>query len=421
MATDRGGFSEGAVDLFGSAPPDVSTEINVLLQGFKLQRLRRYIGQPYWDNETQAARFADLLEPGLRLESVAEHSWAVADAVLLLGWRFPYINVAHACRLAVVHDKMEISVGDINPLGRDGTGYKAHAFDEAKRLTKQAREHRAILEYLERLPEPARPRYGALLLEALECKSPEARFVKALDKMNALAFIFLKKRGSVVDRHLQFLVEFTEKNNRYFPPLISHSNELLRRIFKASARARGLSLSRLVAEVLPRKPVQLSLPTGQADEISSAEALPNHARPDRSKRERLKEVFADLATMTPARTGVEAWARLSASLNRVEDSVWGSYWQPPRFVPPGTRTDRMYPIAPDSVFPVEGWLVDVLVAEAELVFISSGGAIEVQDKDRADLFGDRDAFADRRDRVLFALDDWAGRGVWDPVNRLPGV
>jgi 5'-deoxynucleotidase YfbR-like HD superfamily hydrolase len=413
----RKGFHE-TKGLLKKSPPHVVRDIDFLLEGFRLQRIRRYLGQPYWDEETQAARFADQLEPSLRLESVAEHSWAVADAVLLLGWRFPFLNVAHACRLAVVHDKMEIWIGDLNPLGRDGTGHKGHAFDDLRRLSKEERERRAIEEYTARLPPPLRSQYGALLIEALECRSPESRFVKSLDKMNALAFILLKKRGSTVDHHLRFLIEFTEKNNRYFPPLASHSNELLRRIMRTSAKSRGVSVARLLADVLPLGPVQLPLALEEGALADEIEALPDNAIPGKTKRQRLKEVFADLATMPPARTGVEAWARLSASLNRVEDATWGPYWQPPRFVPPGTSTDRMYPIAPDSVFPVKGWLVDVLVAEAELVFISAGGALEAQEKDRSDLLGKHEPFHARRRLVLFELEDSRGRGVWHSANRL---
>jgi 5'-deoxynucleotidase YfbR-like HD superfamily hydrolase len=377
------------------APSDIRAEVDALLKGFKLQRIRRYMGQPYWDDESSAARYADM-----------------ADAALLLAWRFPFINAAHAARLAIVHDKMELAVGDLNPVGRDGTGHRAHAFDESRRTSKDDRERRAILDFLDRLPPSGAKTYGPLLFEALECQSPESRYVKAIDKMNALAFILLKKRGSVSNKHLTFLLEFTAKNNGYFPGLAAHSNELLRRILSAAASIQEMSVAKLLAVVGPRFDTQLSL-LDNLENVHAASPTPL----EKTKRQRLDEVFADLAQLSPARTGVEAWAQLSAAVNRVEDQVWGTYWQPPRFVPPGTSTERMYPIAPDSVYPVEGWLVDVLVAEAELIFVSMRGAIEIQEKDRGDLLGVNRSFPDRAASILFEKRDSRNRSVWDPENR----
>ena len=93
------------------------------------------------------AIFADRLESYPRLETVAEHSWAVADSVILLAPNFPYLHRAHAVELAVLHDKMEIAIGDLNPLGRDGTGERGHAFNIDKQLDKHRREMVAIESY----------------------------------------------------------------------------------------------------------------------------------------------------------------------------------------------------------------------------------------------------------------------------------
>lgn len=399
--------------LLRRAPADVRREVDTFLWAFRLERIRRFVGQPYWDDESLDARYADRIESFPRLETVAEHSWLVADAVLLFGWRFPYLSVGHAVKLAVLHDKMEIAIGDVNPLGRDGTGNNGHAFSKPRQAIKDERERVAIEAYLDRLSPQARPGQAALLYEALECKSPESRYVKGVDKMAALAFVLLKKRSDVQDKHLRFLLEFTDKNNRFFPPLTDHSNELLRRVVVANARRQGQTPAKLIERVRPGLQLDLLMDSDAADSAAA-----DRAPPRESKKERLRRIFAELESLPPARTGVEASAQLAACINRIEDEVWGAEWQPPRFVPPGTTTNRLYPIAADSTFPVPNWRVDVLVAEQELVFISQAGAIEVQSKIEDDLLGESTPFSARGSRVLFEKVAVDGTAVWNEANRL---
>ncbi len=418
---------------------DIARDVDLFLWSFKLLQIRRWIGQPYWTDETAAAQFADKLEDFQRLETVAEHSWQVADAVMLLGPSFPYLNLHRAAEIALLHDKMEIEIGDANPLGKDGTGAKGHAFNAEKQMSKDRRESLAIETYVAKLrPEVARVQ-RALLLENLECQTPEARFVKALDKMGALAFILIKKRGAVEDKHLTFLIKFTDKNDRYFPPLRRHSQELLQRIFRAAARVRGVPMSELWADA--KNSFSRSLDTGQflfdLDELEVEE--PAHDDDSRatlgaetepatswwytsgipSKSHRLKLVFEDVADRNSARTALEAYRQVSDAVNRVEDMYFTSnHWQPPRHVGPGVVTDRLYPIAPESCYPVPDYAgVDLLVSVGECLFISRYGAIEVQAKDENDLFGERIPFQARHDRVTFTKTDYAGDGVWHAKNR----
>jgi len=411
----------------------VTKDIDLLLWAFRLQLIRRYVGQPYWDTETEAAKYADILEPGYRLETVAEHSWRLADSVVLLAPNFPYLNRGRAVELAVLHDKMEIAIGDLNPLGRDGTGRNGHAFNQKKQEIKDARELNAIERYTARLRPDVARLHRALLLEALECRTPEARFVKALDKMQALAFILLKKQGSVEDKHLAFLVRFTEKNDRYFPPLRRHSQELLRRIFRAAARERGVGIATLRHSTgLTREPAteQMVLfhEAGQAEEAAEQARLPVSAEPATDpeshlnllpKSTRLALALKEVAERPAARTGLEAYRQVSDAINRVEDEHCGvDHWFPPRHVGPGVRTTRMYPVAPESIYPVpDSAGVDLLATVHEGVFVSRHGAIEVQNKDPSDLFGERQPFYARGDRVLFRKADFAGHHVWHEKNR----
>ena len=68
---------------------DVECDIDVILWSMNLYKIRRYTHQRFWESETLDAVYANRIEPFPRLESVAEHSWHVADTVLLLGGHFP--------------------------------------------------------------------------------------------------------------------------------------------------------------------------------------------------------------------------------------------------------------------------------------------------------------------------------------------
>jgi len=413
-------LSDDRIRIRKLSPEEVKRDIDIMLWSFKLQGIRRWVGQPYWDEESAAAKYSDKLEGFPRLETVAEHSWNVADSVILLAPNFPYINRAHAVELAIMHDKMEIRVGDWNPLGKDGTGNRGHAFNQSRQATKHEKELDAIALYVRRLrPEVARL-HRSLLLEGIECRTPEARLVKAIDKMQALAFILWKKGGTVADKHLGFLIRFTEKNDRYFPPLRAHSQELLSRIFEAAAKHRKMTKKALWRELndvsLYMGAEQLPLVVVDGlDELVDDTCDPS---PAGSKLVRLRKAFEELAGRPPAHTGIEAYRQLSDAINRVEDQQWGSdYWDPPRHLPPDASTKRLYPIAPECMYPVPGFAgVDVLVAKDHVVFISRYGAIEAQEKDRDDLLGDLSPFASRRDKVIFEKPDSEGSGVWDGKN-----
>lgn len=101
-------------------------------------------------------------------ESVAAHSWGVAWLVVVL---CPSeLNRERALAMAVVHDLAEVRVGDLTP--HDGVDPRE----------KSARESAVFAEMTRDLPGAADLR--ALLREYEECATPEARFVKACDKLD---------------------------------------------------------------------------------------------------------------------------------------------------------------------------------------------------------------------------------------------
>ena len=238
-------------------PEEVSADIDALLEGFALQRIRRFYRQRHWDPESAEADFADRAEPGLKLENVAAHSWHVADAAHLLAGHFPELEIGRVVLLAVIHDKLEIYTGDYDPVGPDGNGEGTHAFDEVARRGKETAERAAAERYLSKLRPAVREWQRFLLEEAIAGTSPEARFVKAVDKLQALAYVMEKKRGQLGDAHLAFTVMYSRKALAEFPRLRFHYAELLSRFLDGVAAARGIERDELDRQVFGQLELRL--------------------------------------------------------------------------------------------------------------------------------------------------------------------
>ena len=224
---------------------DVRVDIDQMLWAMKLADIRRYAGQRFWEEESQAAWNAMAVERAPRLDSVAEHSWHVADTALLLAGHFPFLNAGRCAVLAVLHDKMEILTGDYDPLGSDGTGKETHAFNEQMRRRKTEAEKGAIDEYVRLLRPSLRAEQTELLYECLEMRSAESCFVKAVDKLQALAFVLIKKAGHMALEHLSFTLRFSGKAVQYFPGLALHYQELRSRLLKDVAAVRECAVQEL--------------------------------------------------------------------------------------------------------------------------------------------------------------------------------
>src|ERR1044072_5975971 len=238
-------------------PEEVSSDIDAIQEGFHLQRIRRFYGQHHWAPEPADADFGDRAEPGLQLENVAAHSWHVADAAHLLAGHFPELDVGRVVLLAVIHDKLEIYTGDYDPVGPDGAGTGTHAFDEAARQRKQSDERVAAEQYLSKLRPAIREWQRLLLEEAIEGTSAAARFIKAIDKLQALPYPTEKKRGKLDDAHLEFTLMYSRKALVEFPRIRFHYAELLRRFLDSVAEARGVSRDHLDRQVFGQLELKL--------------------------------------------------------------------------------------------------------------------------------------------------------------------
>jgi putative hydrolase of HD superfamily len=225
---------------------DIGADVDAILNGFRLQTVRRYFHQVYWWDETKIAEKADRIESDLKLENVAAHSWHVADVVLLLADRFEGVSPDRALRLALLHDKLEMFTGDFDPVGVHGTGSDTHAFNASARDHKIKLERAALDIYLSSLRPSARDAQRKLIEENLEASTLESRFVKAVDKIQALAFVHEKKQGLVSDDHLVFSLRYSLLAVGFFPELSGHYLCLARRFLERIASHRGIAVEALL-------------------------------------------------------------------------------------------------------------------------------------------------------------------------------
>jgi 5'-deoxynucleotidase YfbR-like HD superfamily hydrolase len=237
--------THGVVPTTRPTDAEVAADIFALIEAFALQQIRRYFHHRFWENESIEAEFADRAEPGVKLENVAAHSWHVADATLLLLGHFEWLDRERCLALAILHDKLEMYTGDANPVGRDGTGSTTHAFDEQAKLIKNEKERNALLQYTSSLRSEVAESQARLLMEIIEGTSEEARLIKAIDRLQALAFVHVKKRGDLLDSHVRFTLRYSKKCCEYFPQLYRHYNFLKTLFLKEIATRRNLSAAQL--------------------------------------------------------------------------------------------------------------------------------------------------------------------------------
>ena len=105
-----------------------------------------------------------------RAESDAEHSWHLALLLLVLRDHLEGLDFERTLSLALIHDLPEIYCGDVNPYRGDSS-------------TKAQDEQEAAEKLFAQLPGEQGQRLGRLFQEYADQESPEARVVKAVDKL----------------------------------------------------------------------------------------------------------------------------------------------------------------------------------------------------------------------------------------------
>lgn len=217
---------------------DIRSDVDLIYKFYELQKLVRFFGQRYWENESGQTAST----PGeLDLENVAAHSYQVARCASLLAPHFPWIDPSRAMELALVHDEPEIVIGDKDPVG-DGQGQTTHAFNAYKRYEKAAQEKNAVDVLTATMRPSIRDRYKQLSAELIEDMTAEAKFVKAVDKLQSLTFVRLKKGGSITPEHMAFTIRYTRIGVRRFPNLQGHFKCVLRDLIEDVALAKPAEL-----------------------------------------------------------------------------------------------------------------------------------------------------------------------------------
>lgn len=107
-----------------------------------------------------------------RPESVAEHSWRLALMAFLMKDQIPGVDMDKVVKMCLIHDLGEAVTGDI----------PAFEKTDAHRRT----EAGAVDTLAAALPQPISGEFSALFAEMEAMEAPEARVLKALDRMEAV-------------------------------------------------------------------------------------------------------------------------------------------------------------------------------------------------------------------------------------------
>jgi putative hydrolase of HD superfamily len=113
---------------------------------------------------------------GSRKENSAEHSWHLALMALVLGeYAPPGTDLNRVTAMLLIHDLVEIDAGDLFVYA-----------DAAAQARQEAAEHAAADRIFALLPSAQGPGLRALWDEFEERRTPEARFARALDRLQPM-------------------------------------------------------------------------------------------------------------------------------------------------------------------------------------------------------------------------------------------
>ncbi|KKP69204.1 MAG: Hydrolase (HAD superfamily) [Candidatus Moranbacteria bacterium GW2011_GWE1_35_17] len=146
-----------------------------------------------------------------RQESTAEHSWRLALMIFMLADELKLeIDVSRAVKIALVHDLAEALTGDIDAI--------LIAEGKISKEEKEIQEARAVEKIQQTLPALVGKEITALQNEYNENKTREAKFVKALDKIETLTQ--LAESGYKIYDKPEFIANYADKAVGEFPELL---------------------------------------------------------------------------------------------------------------------------------------------------------------------------------------------------------
>jgi putative hydrolase of HD superfamily len=160
-----------------------------------------------------------------RRENSAEHSWHLAMFALVLSEVDQSINVAKVIAMLLIHDIVEIDAGDAPIHG----SYDAAAVAEAERA--------AAERIFGLLPEHQRDRFLSLWHEFEAAETADARFAKALDRLQPLLLNTHTGGGTWAENGVSEEQVYERRGptiERGSPALWSRARALVRRHFAAA-------------------------------------------------------------------------------------------------------------------------------------------------------------------------------------------
>lgn len=135
---------------------------------------------------------ATTLVDGSRRENSGEHSWHLAlYAMVLADQAGPGVDIARVITMLLLHDLVEIDVGDVPIHSANG---QAHASDET-----QAAEARAAERIFGLLPADQAARFRALWDEFEAAETPDAVFAKSLDRVQPVMANLMSGGGTWIE------------------------------------------------------------------------------------------------------------------------------------------------------------------------------------------------------------------------------
>jgi putative hydrolases of HD superfamily len=166
---------------------------------------------------TEVVRVNRLLD-GSRGETSAEHSWHLAlAAAVLAGDHAPTVEVGRVLTMLIIHDLVEVEAGDV-PI-----------YDEQARIDIVAEEERAAARLFGRLPAAEGGRLLRLWREFEAGETDEARFARAIDRLQPLLLHWASDGAAWADRAVTVDQErrIMGAVERYWPSLAPAAHALI--------------------------------------------------------------------------------------------------------------------------------------------------------------------------------------------------
>ena len=162
------------------------------------------------NNLKKTYRFSSSKPKDLLKESSADHSWRLSLMSFFISDELKLdINKEKALKIAIIHDLVEAITGDID--------FRLIIEGKVTKNDKKKEELKAIKKIKECLPDKLGNEVHDLFMEYEAASSPEARFIKALDKLETMTNI--KNHGYKAIDMPEPIITYADDAVKKFPEL----------------------------------------------------------------------------------------------------------------------------------------------------------------------------------------------------------